>query len=117
MSFYSNLSATAKRLLAKYGQIVTVSRQSGGTFDPITGAVTGDTQTTFTPNVAVFDYETIQVDGKSIQVGDKRLIMESTTAPKIGDIITLSDGDMTCVDFSTLAPGGEVVIYELQIRS
>ena len=116
MSFYSGLAKTAKQLLKKYGQSVAISRKSGGVFDPASGTTTGEAQSAFTANGVVLDYKTALVDGSSIRAGDKRIILESGNAPKIGDTIVTALAVGSCVNFTTLSPAGEVVIYELQVR-
>jgi hypothetical protein len=116
MTFYVGLAATASRLLQDKGQQITVTRSTGGTFDPVTGSASGESVTQFTAYGAVFDYTVNQRADSSIQAGDKRVLMESGNAPKISDTITTADGDSTCIDFKVLAPAGEVVLYELQVR-
>lgn len=116
MSFYAGMAATAKQLLDKYGQVVTVTRTINGAFDPAMGTESGETQTSFTASAAVFDYETSQIDGESIKKGDKRTYLESTNAPKNNDVVTTSDGDLKVVGFTTIGPSGEAVVYVLQLR-
>lgn len=116
-SFYQNLAATATRLLTKYGQTVTVTRDVVGTVDPITGQGTPGTPVTFTGKGAIFDYDIRLVDGVMIQATDKRLMLEAANAPEIGDVITTADGDYTAVSVNPTSPAGTVVKYDIQIRS
>ena len=88
MSFYSNLAATAKRLLDTYGQTVTINRTAGDTFDPASGRTTPGSSANFTGSAAIFNYENNLIDGVNIQVGDMKAILESTNAPVINDVIT-----------------------------
>lgn len=116
MTFYTGLSKTALKLLKSKGQELTIKRTTGGTLDPVTGTTSAAINTEFTGYGAVFDFDTRQIDGTTIQAGDKRILLQSGNAPKIGDSITSLDGVSTCINFKTLAPAGEVVIYELQVR-
>jgi len=116
MTFYSDMAATARGLLTRFGQTVTVAR-TAGTFDPVTGTTPTATASSFTGKGAIFDYETRQIDGTSIQAGDKLLLLEAGNAPQINDTVTIGNITMQVVSFSTLAPAGEVVMYDVQLRS
>ena len=61
MAFYPNLASTASRLLAKYGQSVTLSRLTGATFDPALGEDSGGSTLTITGNGASFNYNSSEV--------------------------------------------------------
>lgn len=115
--FYANLAATALRLLTKYGQTVTVTRDVVGTVDPITGAGTPGTPVTFTGKAAIFDYNVSLIDGVMIQASDKRMVIESTNEPQTSDVVTTATGDFTVVAVNPLSPAGTVVKYDVQIRS
>ena len=45
--FYTKMAATASRLIGKYGQAMAIKRVSGGTIDPVTGATTAGTTTSY----------------------------------------------------------------------
>lgn len=117
MSFYSNLAATAKRLLDTYGQTVTINRTTGDSFNAVTGITTPGSPDNLTGSMAIFDYEVNLIDGINIQVGDMRGILESTNEPFINEVVTTADGNFNILKVKPLSPGGEVVIYELQLRS
>ncbi len=63
MSSYTNLASTACTMLTNKGQVVTFSRQTGGTFDPILGSESGASPTTFTANAIPVNYSLSEIDG------------------------------------------------------
>ena len=117
MSFYSGLAATAKNLLGKFGQNITVSRYTVGAIDPITGLGSGGTFSSFTGSGAVFDIDTRLVDGDNVLATDNNLYLESTTEILANDKVTANGTDYIAVSVSPLNPGGTVVMYVVQIRS
>ena len=117
MSFYSSLAATALRLLQDKGQSVSLSRETGGTFDPILGSTSGATTTAWTGYGAAFDYKSAQVDGVMVIKGDIRLLLEAVdTTPEMGDRATVDSIDYQVISVKETSPGGVVVMYELQLR-
>lgn len=115
-SFYANLQATAARLLTKYGQSLTFTREVETAFNPTTGAKTNDLFT-FTGYGASFDYQASEIDGELIQSGDIRLTLEKTsTVPAINDSVRVDDINYRVMDVKKSAPGGVVVKYDLNLR-
>ena len=49
-AFYTSMAATAAKLLKKFGMEITIKRTTGDSVNPVTGAVTAGTTTTYTPN-------------------------------------------------------------------
>ena len=117
MSFYSGLAKTASRLLTEKGESTTFTRTATGTFDPATGSSTGDTVSTFTAKAYPSTFDFNQVNGTSVLVGDKKLIMEAGNKPAINDVVTLSDGDMKVINYNTLGLTNDVVAYVVQLRA
>ena len=115
------MAATATNLLTKLGQTVTVTR-SQGVFNPETGKFTPVINLVFTGKGAVIDYafkktgNTSTTKGTSVIESDKVFLLQAGNEPKNGDRVTLLDGDMDVIAVEPLAPAGEVVIYELQLR-
>ena len=94
--FYDRTAATAARLLASYGQPVSITRTSGGTYDPLTGETTGQTTTTYT---------------------DKKLLCAAFEVdPVVTDTVTVGGLDWTVMRVKTLSPAGAAVLHELQVR-
>lgn len=117
MSFYGGLANTATNLLTKYGQTVTFSRETGGAFDPTLGEESGATTTTWTGNGAAFNFNRSEIDGVMVQASDLRLLLEAvSTAPAIGDQVTVDSVAYHVISVTPASPGGVVVKYDLQIR-
>lgn len=117
MSFYPALAATASRLLAEKGQTISFSRLTGATFDPVLGSNSGGSTTTFTGNGAAFNYANAEIDGTVVQMGDVRLIVESTTtAPDVNDECTVDSVVYRVMNVEPIAPAGITVINKVQLR-
>ena len=115
--FYSGLAAVASSLLDTFGQAVSFSRQTAGTFDPALGKYTGQSTVAFSGNGASFDYNSSEIDGKVIQRDDIRLMLEVTdTKPEIGDSCTIAAVAYRVMNVTESSPGGTVTHYELQLR-
>jgi hypothetical protein len=120
MSFYTRSQATALRLLRKYGQFMTLTQNTPGSYDPATGSVStsasGETVTG-----AVFDYPAKMIDGTLIRQGDKTVYLAAkgmTLTPAPG--MTLTDADAntyTVITAQPLNPAGVAVIHTLQVRT
>jgi len=117
VSFYGNLAAVATRLLDTYGQTVTFSRQTGGTFDPVLGAYSGQSATAYSGSGAAFDYNKSEIDGEIVQRGDIRLMLEAVdTRPIIGDTCTVNGAAYRVMTVMESSPAGTTTHYELQLR-
>ena len=117
-AFYTNLEATAARLLIKYGQSATWSHDNDdGTFNPVTGVSSGGTTTAYAAKGALFDFNTNRVDGASILSTDKRFLMQVGAKPEISDVITINTIAYQTVNIIETNPAGTPVVYEVQLRS
>ena len=115
MSFYSGLKDTANRLLTTYGQDATVYTPGSDTYDPDTGESTFST-TNVTVRAAIFPISEKYVDGSNVLTGDKRVLLSADASPVVGGTITIAGVTYSIVDVKEVAPGGESVINELQVR-
>jgi len=117
MSFYDNAAATAAKLLQKFGKAFEFKRPTGGSIDPVTGAVTPGTVTIFRPN-GIFKRITKDdlVDGTLIQKGDKMLIIDDTFKPEFTDTVTINGANWQIIDVTPVDPAGQAVIYYIQAR-
>jgi hypothetical protein len=116
MSFYGGLQSTAARLLAKYGQNITFTRQASSSLNPVTGVVTS-TPATYTGYGAAFGYGASEVDGVLVQMGDIRLLLEATdTAPEVDHTCVIDSKTYRVMDVKTSSPAGTVTHYTVQLR-
>lgn len=117
MTFYTDLKGVASNLLTEFGQSITWSRTTGGTFDPALGETTGQTTTNYSGFGAMFDFDTRLIDGQQILATDKRLLLQAGDVPEVQDLLTINGTVYTVISKSDLTPAGTTVIYELQLRS
>ena len=120
MPVYTQQIATAKRLLAKYGQSVSVYSYSDNTPDATkpwrTSAPTSSVQT---GTAAFFDYDVKHIDGELIHVGDKKVLLAAkglTSKPTPKGEIRVGADIWKIVNVNTLSPNGEDILYTLQVR-
>jgi hypothetical protein len=121
VSFYSNLQATASRLLASKGQAVTLQSMQAGTYDPDTSLNTQAAPTAFTLRGVLLDFAAgkEREGGELVQAGDKELYLEAKAgqAPKIDDKVVMADGTVyTVLSVGEVNPAGTPVVYDLHLR-
>jgi hypothetical protein len=111
---YAPLAATAQRLLALFGQSVTLSKTTPGAYDPVTGETTGATTATQTAFSVLLDYSLQEsgakfADGSQVRVGDKKCLIEAKGLAWAPDeLTTLTAGGVIwqIEKLRTLAPAG-----------
>ena len=84
-----DLSATVTQLLKNLASetYVKIIKKSGGTFDPIAGETTGETETSTNLVAAVTNIADNLIDGERIKAGDKQVIFDNAVAPEMDDLI------------------------------
>lgn len=114
---YSNLKVTARVLLKKFGQSMTLTRDVAGAYDPTTGSVSNTVQT-FVDFGVVLPYSNgvSSIADSLIQTGDRQVFIQMSTEPKPTDKITIAGAVHNIVNVKPLEPAGVNVLYELQIR-
>ena len=122
-AFYTNASNTARSLLLKFGQAVTLTgTSSSGEYDPATGEAITPTTSSVTGVGAVFPFSdqtrqtNVNADSSLILSGDVQLTLYTTDVPEIGMITVLNGSTWRVESIDTLAPAGEVVYYVLRLR-
>lgn len=115
MSFdYARLKSKTQKLIKKFGKEYTFTRTSIGDFNPSTGTA-ANTASTFAKQACIFDYsDTDRTDGAILR-GDRRLMVEGYVY-QVGDTVDIDGVDYTVVNVSNIAPNGEVVASNLQVR-
>lgn len=121
-AFYDRQAATAQRLLAQFGQPVTVSRVTGGTEDPLTGEMTGQTPESFTPNGVLLNYSVKEAGdsraaGNEIRTSDRKLLLAPFDVdPVVTDSVTVDGSEWTIIRIKPLRPAGQTLLHEIQVR-
>lgn len=118
-AFYSRATATAVRLLQKFGAAGSLTRPDAGNgaYNPETGETTPTAQT-FGCMAAVLDYDAKAIDGTLIRAGDARVLVAPSKefTPQEGDVFAVAGRSLTAIRVSTLAPAGFTVLHEVQAR-
>ena len=109
---YDEDVASAKELIAEFGKVFQLSRETDGVFDPVSGHTTGTITEYFNLTAVRLNYKNKDVDGSLIKNGDVMFLADATTEPQNGDVI---DGYVV-VDFKTLQPADTVILYKIQAR-
>ena len=112
----------AKALKLK-GQPMTLSRDTGGAFDPVAGGITGAVAQTFTvygitSNYNSFTKTSAQNNPDSlIKSGDKKAILSAgVVEPAPGDSLTIMGKVWTVISVDTLSPQGVDLMHTCQVR-
>lgn len=122
--FYEGLrDNTAAPLIAQYGRDMALVRETGGTYDPVTGFETGST----TQELPVKGVLTELTEGSSfssngqsvssnVLVGDRMVLLEAKETVQDGDQLKIGSEVWNIVDYNAIEPGGVTVVYELHVR-
>lgn len=120
---YSKTAATADRLLVRFGQAVTLTHTEPGAYSP--GGTIATTTTTQSGTGAVTEWDSRQIDGALIKVGDRRLLLSplntsgaALTPPILGDTVTDAAGVVYTLvaPLKIMAPAGTVTLYDCNLR-
>jgi hypothetical protein len=120
---YSSLSATAKRLIDRFGRSVTLKKQSATPTDaakPWRGSSQASDIST-TALAVIVDFALEEAESDHVQRGDKRAYVAQDSAPEIDlssyDRLVEADGQTwQIVRAETINPGDTKLMYDLQLR-
>ena len=113
MTFYSEMADVALELLTEYGRSITLTRTTGGSIDPVTGAIIAGASDDQVTIGVIKPYQASLIDGTLIKASDKEVILSSSIAPLMTDTIN----GMQIVKIDEISPAGTVVVYKVQVRS
>lgn len=117
MPNYASLQATSRRLLAKFGQSITLTQQTASEYDADTGGVTSTTVTTIDNGVILPYSNGIQnATGSLIQQGDAQILIQCDVVPKPNDTLTIQSQVWTIINVKALEPSGINLLYECHVR-
>lgn len=115
---YAELADTAAEILAEYGQTVTRTASTAGSYNPATGSVTVTTANTSRVGADfAFGQGATTVRGQMIQKNDRRLLLDADGPVAMTDSFTIGGKNFTVVSFDQVAPAGVAVMYDIHIRS
>lgn len=107
----------------KYGQTMTLTRTTGGTYNPATGGDTGEDTTEYPVIGHSVEIEAEDVDGTLVQREDKmaelsaQSMAEHGITPTDDDQLTIGGVLHEIVTLETIAPGGVAIRYDAVVRA
>lgn len=124
MGLFDSKIALAKRLITKYGQSVTLVRVGLGSTSDKPWRPSPNTETLETVSAVFLNYDIRQIDGELIKRGDQNVFLspvDTATPPRVGDVIrrpveTGTIEQWNVIGVRPLAPNGEFILYELDVR-
>jgi len=111
---YTGITNSATDLITRFGKSYTFTRTVNGGYNPATGTTSPST-TTFEKYACVFNYtDQDRADG-TILANDRRMLVESGVY-QVGDQVAIGSDAYQVISVSEIAPSGEVVAANLQVR-
>jgi len=111
---YGPITESATRLITKFGEEYTFTRTTDGSYNPATGTAS-TTNETFTKNALVLEYNDRDLANGAIIRGDRRMLVESYQF-EVGDKVDIASDTYQVVNVSETAPGGDIIVTNLQVR-
>lgn len=115
-------SQDLKRLVDTHGKSLTYTVKGNPTYDPSTATVTSS-DTTYTVKAFFYNYGLNEIDGTSVQVGDRRVVMNlvdtsgsAVPEPEPGDKISGEGDEVYVVGVMKIMSGINPVCYTCQVR-
>lgn len=120
--FYNRMADTALRLIAQYGQTVTIQAATVGEYDPDTGTVPPDSTKEQTAQGILLDFTGQEFQSNSlIKQGDKKLKIAAQGLDWVPDLqnkVVIQGRTWSIVPpLKEINPAGTPIIYELQVRA
>jgi len=123
MSFYAESATAALALLEKFGKTLTLSRDGGGTFDPVAGRYTAEDADSTEPVTGVIlpltKIDDNQYLEQLIQGKLRRVIIAAkgmALKPQAGDKVTDGSTIMEVIGSTPLNPAGTPLIHKINAR-
>lgn len=114
---YTEAAAETLALLEEFGAVITVERTTGASVDPVTfEQKQAGASENYQPNAILRPYPSSVIDGTRIQVGDRELIMDARTEPRMTDKPIVQGSEWTIQNIIGVNPAGTPILYLLQVR-
>ncbi|WP_236225552.1 hypothetical protein [Pseudomonas pseudonitroreducens] len=121
---YDRMSATALRLISRFGSEQTLRDITPGTYDPVSGETTGDTQISQPAQLLLLEFTAQEAgqsyaDGSEIRQGDKKIIIAAKGLAWPPALTTRIDVDgvlWQVVNVKEANPAGTPLVYFCQGR-
>lgn len=119
MSFATDLKSVGQDLLQQFGQSISFSRTTEGSFVPSTGDVAGESTVVYVAYGAPTNYSSREIDNINILESDLQLWVEANTSgyvPAVGDVANISGQVHRVLNVTKYQAQGIVAVYRLQVR-
>ena len=116
---YVATAQDAASMLAEFGALITLRTEVLGPYDPATGGST-QTATDVLRNGVLLDFASGLTNGTGglIEIGDKRLLLEVGTKPKLQDkVIVVGGSEYVIKGVGEVNPAGVPVLYDLHLKT
>jgi len=116
-AFSDGIEAIATGLLREFGENVTFTRVTEGTYDVATSTTAAGSIINYSGFGVPTDYNLFELASEMINATDVKLSLEKTsTTPKVGDVAVLSSVTYRVMNVNQDVVSGNNVIYTLQLR-
>jgi hypothetical protein len=116
-------SYTLRLMLKEHGQVATLRKVLEGTYNATTGSLGTATNTDYTVKAYFFDFESDAVNGQSILLTDRRVVLpnlllngNSVPEPNATDKIIISGDSVDIIRVEKILSAGIVQCYLLHVR-
>lgn len=123
-AFYDRMAATALRLISRFGSEQTLRDITPGSYDPVSGETTGDTQISQPAQLLLLEFTAQEAgqsyaEGSEIRQGDKKIIIAAKGLAWPPALTTRIDVDgvlWQVVNVKEANPAGTPLVYFCQGR-
>lgn len=111
------MQTVASDLIAQFGQAMTLLRTTPGTFDPVTGQVTGAVEDSIAVTGIASNFDANEIDGTRILATDVRASLTAAQEPQISDRLVIGGREHEIVNIVAKNPAGTALVYIVQARA
>lgn len=116
MTFYSDKAALASKLLAKYGQDVIFSYETGAVYDPVLMTEAGGVTNNETAKAFPTKFGKMEVSDTVLSSDIKLLTEKLTTKPQPNWTCSINGTEYRVMNSDAVGLIGDEVIYYMQLR-
>lgn len=119
MGEYTRANALALRLIKKKGAPATLRTHAAGTPSTTPWAPGTQSSTDYSCYAVLTKFSEQLVDGDNIRIGDRLALVPASGlagVPHPGDILVLGTDSWGIIKSDPVAPDGNPILYELQVR-
>lgn len=116
-TFAEEMQAVAIDLITEFGQSVSFSRVTEGTYNTSNSAPASGSTITYTAYGVPMDYSAFEISTKSVLSTDLKLLIHKTTqTPQVGDVATFGGVAYRVMDVNKEVANGQDIYFSLQVR-